>query len=120
LAFTLGMGIAGLALAFSFSSFAQLITLYLVLRRRITITFEKELIISLVTYLLLTLVMGASIQIVKTIVGSTTDLTQAVNVLYQGAAGIGVGIIVYIGLALLLRLEEVELLWKKKKIFTTN
>lgn len=120
LAFPMHMGIAGLALAYSFSSVAQLLTLYLILRRRIAITFEKDLFNSLSTYILLTLIMGTAIQITKTVVGSTMDLSQAVNVLYQGGAGIIVGIIVYLGLALLLRLEEVELLWKKKNIFTTN
>lgn len=120
LAFTFQMGIAGLALAYSFSSIAQLLTLYVILRKRITLTFEKDLFRSLGLYLVLTLLMGVAIQITKTVIGSTTDLSQAVNVLYQGAAGIGVGVVVYLGLAMIFRLEEVEMLWKKKKIFTTN
>jgi putative peptidoglycan lipid II flippase len=120
LAYHTNMGIAGLALAFSLSSISQLVILYLVLRRKIAVTFERDLFISALTYLLLTLIMGVSIQIAKTFVGSTADLRLGINVLYQGGLGILVGGLVYLGVAALLRLEEVTLLWQKKKIFTTN
>lgn len=120
LAFSAKMGIGGLALAYSVANIIQLAILYLLLRRRISLAVERELWIALATYLLLGLVMGAAIQLTKTLVGTMTDLRYAVNVLLQGGLGIAVGVAVYLGLAFLLRLPEIEFLWRKKKIFTTN
>lgn len=120
LAFQADLGIAGLALAYSLGNIFQLIILYLLLRKKITLTMERDLWISALTYLLLSLVMAAAIQIGKNFIGNTTDLRYGINVLLQGGLSILLGIAVYIGLAIILRLEEVQLLWQKKKIFTTN
>lgn len=120
LAFTFDMGVGGLALAFALSNIAQLIALYWVLRQRIDKTTERDLIVSALTYVLLSLIMALAIQISKNFVGNTTDLRYGVNVLFQGGLGVVIGAVVYIGLAVLLKLEEVELLWKRKKIFTES
>lgn len=120
LAFYTDMGVAGLALAYSVASIFQFIALYLLLRRRVDLTGERDLWYSVLTYVLLTAVMAAAIQLVKELVGTTTDLRFGVNVLLQGGLGIAVGGLVYLGLAILLRLEEVEFLWQRKKIFTKS
>lgn len=120
LAFSFHMGIGGLALAYSLGNISQLAILYALLRKRLSVTNQRDVVVSALTYVLLSLIMAAAIQITKYFVGSTTDLRYGVNVLLQGGAGITVGLIVYLGLAWLLRLEEVSLLWQKKKIFTTN
>lgn len=120
LGFNLKLGISGLALAYSVSSISQIVILYVLLRKRISLTLERDLMISFFTYVLLTIIMGVAIQISKTFVGTTTDLHQGINVLYQAGLGILVGGGVYLGLASLLGLEETTMLWQKKKIFTTN
>ncbi len=119
LAFSTGWGVGGLALAFSISNILQLGLLYGVLRKRINLTIERDLVVSLLTYILLALIMALAIQLVKTYIGTVTDLRFGVNVLLQGVVGLVVGAATYLGLAFILRLEEVEFLWKKKKIFTT-
>jgi putative peptidoglycan lipid II flippase len=119
-AFIDGHGIGGLALAYSIGNIGQLVVLYALLRKRIKINLERDLAMSGLTYLLLALVMAAAIQIAKVFIGTTTDLRYGINVLYQGGLGVLVGAAVYIGLAMILKLEELEMLWKKKKIFTTN
>jgi putative peptidoglycan lipid II flippase len=118
--FYLHMGAPGLALASSISSVFQLAILYILVRRYIPMKRERDLAVSTATYILLGLVMGAAIQLVINFVGHTTDLRFGINVLIQGGLGIFVGALVYLGLAALLRLEEVEFLWQRKKIFTTN
>lgn len=120
LAFHTSMGVAGLALAFSVSSTLQLIVLYAVLRRRFGWQDELELVKSLAVFVLMGLIMAVAIQLVKMLVGSSTDLRYGVNVLMQGATGVLVGAVVYLGLALILRIPEIEFLWKRKKIFSTN
>lgn len=120
LAFQTELSVSGLALAYSLSSVAQFVTLYFMLRKKMKLNEERDLWMSAATYLLLSLVMAAAIQLTKTLIGGTTDLRYAVNVLFQGGAGIVVGGVVYLGLAIALKLEEVEFLWKRKKIFTTN
>ncbi len=120
LAFHTKMGISGLALAYALASLSQLAILYVLLRKKLKVKFERELWVAGLTYVLMALVMGMAIQLTKTFVGGTTDLQYAINVLYQGGLGVIVGVIVYIGLAFLLRIDEVSTLWHKKKIFTTN
>ncbi len=113
-------GIGGLALAFSLSNILQLLLLYVLLRKKMPLTIERDLAHSLLTYFVLTLIMGVAIQLAKTYIGTVADLRYGVNVLLQGIVGLIVGAATYLGLAFILRLEEVEFLWKKKKIFTTN
>lgn len=120
LAFNTKLEVSGLALAFSLSTILQLVILYFILRRNMTAQIERELWRSIGLYLLLALVMGGVVQMSKTYVGTLTDLRYGVNVLLQGGLGIVSGGVVYLGLALIFRLEEVEWLWKRKKIFTTN
>lgn len=120
LAFHTSLSVSGLALAYTIASIIQFLALYLVLRRKMQIFQERDLWISALTYLLLSLVMASAIQLTKNLIGGATDLRYAVNVLLQGGLGILVGAVVYLGLAVILKLEEVEFLWKKKKIFITN
>lgn len=114
------MGVSGLALAASIASLVQFAILYYLIRQRLSLKLERELWLSALTYLLLSLVMGAAIQLTKTVVGSTTDLRYGINVLLQGGLGVMVGLAVYLGLAWVLKLEEVYYLWQKKRIFTTS
>ncbi len=120
LAYRFNLGVGGLAAAASTGSIIQLIIMYSILRRRLHSKTERELWSSAATYLLLSLVMAAAIQLTKIFVGTTTDLRYGINVLLQGGAGLVIGTVVYLGLAILLRLEEVEFLWQKKKIFSKN
>ncbi len=120
LAFNLHMGIGGLALAYSIASILQLIILYWLLRPKILPEYERDLFMAFSLYLLMALVMAASIQLAKNFIGTHTDLHYTVNVLYQAGLGIGVGLVVYLGIAWLLRIEEVKFLWQKKKIFTKS
>jgi putative peptidoglycan lipid II flippase len=120
LAFSTNLGVAGLALAASLASICQLVALYLLLRRKIKLRITRELAISALTYLLLAAIMAMAIQITKYFVGSTADLRYGVNILYQTTAGIGVGVLVYLGLSYILRLPELEFLWKRKNLFTKN
>lgn len=120
LAFNFNMGIGGLALAYSFSSVTQLALLYGLLRRKIMVQYEKELLVSIATYLALAAVMGIGIQATKEVVGSYTDLRFGINVLYQAGLGVVVGALIYLGLAIAFKVGDVSVLWQKKKIFTEN
>ncbi len=113
-------GVKGLALAYSLGSVGQFIILYTILRQRARFEGERDVWMSALLYLLLSLVMAAAIQLTKDLVGTSTDLHYGINVLYQGGLGIVVGSVVYMGLAIALKLEEVEFLWKRKKIFTKS
>lgn len=119
-AFYLGLGAPGLALAYACASVFQFIISYSILRHRIDLHYGREFWVAVVTYIMMSLVMAAGIQVVKEYVGTHTDLHYAINVLYQAGLGILVGVSLYLGLAFLFRLEEVETLWQKKKIFITN
>jgi putative peptidoglycan lipid II flippase len=120
LAFNKGMGISGLALAYSVTNIMQLVFLYGILRKRIKFTLERELLQAIAGFAAMSLVMGLAVQGAKVYVGSITDLSYGINVFAQGAFGILIGGFVYLGLAAIFKLEEVELLWQKKKIFTKS
>lgn len=101
-------GVAGLALASSLGVVANIVFLFIFLRKKIHGMEDKKLFFLLVRILIATFVMGVAAQYMKTPIASLVDMTKGWGILIQGfGAGI-VGILVYLALCWLMRVEELS------------
>lgn len=108
------MGVAGLALAFSIASIANVILLSVLLRLKLHWLDERRIVKSLLKISAISIVTGGIIQITKHLIAPHVDMQTFIGVFIQFAAAGGIGVIIYLFLALLCRCEEINAL---KKIF---
>ncbi len=105
------MGVTGLALSFTISSIINAGWLFIALHRRVGHLDEDAIFFSTVKIIAVTIIMAIAVQVVKPItVSFGFDLTRGVGVAVQATVGSLVGLIVYIALAGLFRLEEATLI----------
>lgn len=103
-----GMGVAGLALAYSAGSIVNIIMLWLFLRLRMGELREKAILKSLALTSIASVLMAVAIQGMKVMVGPMVDMTRFVGIFTQGLSAGLVGIGVYVGAAYLMGSEEAQ------------
>jgi len=101
------LGIEGIALAFSLASILEASILILNLKTKIG-SFGKEIVSFGFKILILSLVSGVFVQLVKTFLGNTLNLSFGINVLLQGLISLIVGSLIFIFLAYFSRVRELE------------
>jgi len=110
-----GMGVAGLALAFSLTNILNFIILWLILRFELGSLDQLRILISVVKFSLAALAAGLTVQAAKLIVWPFIDMTKLWGVLAQGAVAGSLGIFVYILISSLLKTEELADFWRSVK-----
>lgn len=108
-------GVPGLALGFSISTVINFLLLLIVLRRRYGSLDERQIIISILKYVVAGIFAAVAIQAMKLLIWPYTDMSRFWGVLLQaGAAGL-FGAIVYLSVCSLLRSEEFIEFWQTFK-----
>ena len=102
------MGPSGLALALAISSTVNLILLYFILHKDLGHLDQKNIFMSLLKIVGLSLVMALVIQVVKTFVGSGVNMQRFTGVLIQLVVAGLAGAMVYFILSLIFKAREVE------------
>lgn len=113
--FSLSLGAAGLALAFSLSSIINLILLWLWLNFEIGRIDELKIFISTVKFSLAALACALAVQVVKLTIGANVDMARFLGVLTQGVAAGLAGILIYLLVCLILKSEELFSFWSSIK-----
>jgi putative peptidoglycan lipid II flippase len=90
------MGVAGLALAFSVGSFTNFILLYFGFRQAMPEFKSISIFDNVYKIIIATIIMGISIQLTKTMIGTIYDLSRSLEVLVQAGLAIIVGGVVYL------------------------
>jgi putative peptidoglycan lipid II flippase len=105
---TLGkiMGVAGLALSFTISSFLQAMLLWVTLRLKTGTLLENQVVRSLAKITVAVAPMALAIQLLKMAVARFVNMQTFLGVLVQFAVAAGVGFVIYFGVAALVRSEE--------------
>lgn len=111
--FLRGMGAPGLAIAFSGGSFLNATILYVWLKRRYTIISGTELFWFSLKVIFATLIMSIIVQLFKGWTSDWFDVVRKVGVFEQVICCGVVGVGIYIGLAYLFKIKEVEQIWKR-------
>jgi len=102
------MGIAGLALGFSIASLFNVAALWLCLHHRLGSLDDMKVLGSTLTICVLSIIAGWSLYAVLYLVAPVVDTHTALGLLLQAAAAGGVGLTVYLVLAKLAGLEELN------------
>jgi putative peptidoglycan lipid II flippase len=102
-----GLGVAGVALAFSLASILEASILIFKLGKRIG-EFEKDIIFFGLKIVILSVICGVVVQLVKTILGNMLDLSFGINVLLQGFISLFFGVLIYVLLAHFLKINELR------------
>lgn len=113
------LAIGGIALTSSLAAIIQMTILYRTLGKKVKGLKTKEVLGSLTKSLIASCVMGVVVfvsnRVVEGFLGSTTKLTQFINV----GVAIGLGVVVYVAVAYMLKMEElhdaIAMIKKKKK-----
>jgi putative peptidoglycan lipid II flippase len=108
--FYMGLGVPGLALAFSLANILQLVGLWLALRMRIGGMQDWPVVVSISKMIIASLAMVPFIQEVKTLVAAYLTTETFVAVLTQGVVAAGTGLAVYAVTSYLLRSNELMVL----------
>ena len=111
------MGVLGLALAYSISSIINMLVLYLILHYRLPDIDDNLIISSLLKISFNSLVAGAVVYMVLRILAPLVDMRSFVGILVQGLGAGLCGLIIYLILGILLKLDEMILI--KEKMFKT-
>lgn len=114
------MGVPGLALAFSIGSFVNFILLYFGFRKAVPGIRQIQILDDLYKILIATVIMGLTIQLVKTGIGNVYNLSRAYEVLIQAVTAIVAGGVIYLLSAYLLgfrdfgKMNKIVYLFKRK------
>lgn len=100
------MGVAGLALAFSISSCIQVMLLWVFLRLKTGTLKESLLVVSLMKITVAAVPMALAIQLAKNFVGSHVNMNTVLGVATKGLVAGILGLVMYFGIAYLLKSEE--------------
>jgi len=103
------LGILGLPLALSISSFIQLILLWAFLRLKLGSLNEKKVFFSVSKILLATAVMGVVVQFMKGAVEPYFGTTTFVGIFAQGFFSGIAGLAVFVLVGILIRMEELSI-----------
>ncbi len=113
--FSRSLGVAGLALAFSLSSIANFLFLWILLKFELGDMDEMRILISVGKFSLASLAAGITIQGTKLAIWPFVDMTKLWGVLTQGLVAGLAGIIAYIIFGYLLGSEELFSFWRSFK-----
>ncbi len=102
-------GVAGLGAAFSFSAMLQVALLWAMLRHRVGVLDEARILKTAALLTIAGLLAGFATQCMKYIIVEVIYLNTFIGVLIQTVIAGGVGMMVYFGVGLLLRNEEVRI-----------
>lgn len=98
--------IIGLAIAFSIASVINMFLLLIILRKKLGKLDDKNIISSIMKILIASIVSGLATQLSKNFVGHFVDLDKFWEVFLQLAASGGMGLMIFIYICYMLRLEE--------------
>ncbi len=110
-----GLGVAGLALAFSIANIINFIILWIVLHAELGQLDEFKILQSVIKFSIAALAGGIAVQGMKVVIWPFIDMTKTVGVFTQGAVAGFFGIIIYIVVSWLLRSEELFSFWNGLK-----
>lgn len=102
------LGIMGLALAFSISSFVNILLLLITLRLKVGDLNDNEILSCSIKIVLMSLIMGAVTYLTLNIVAPLVDMKTFWGVFTQAAAATIASILAYFGLAYIFKLKEIE------------
>lgn len=110
------LGAAGLALAYSLAGLLSCFLLYRILQVKVTGLDSRGIIISFLKVLFASLVMGACVYMSMIWMESLLDISSKLGQIIELTGAVLVGVVVYGGMALLLRMPEVyEVIGRFKK-----
>jgi putative peptidoglycan lipid II flippase len=110
-----GLGVAGLALAFSVANIVNFIILWIVLHAELGRLDEFKILYSVVKFSIAALACGITVQGMKLAVWPFIDMAKTMGVFTQGAVAGLSGVIVYIVISWLLKSEELFNFWNGVK-----
>lgn len=102
------LGVSGLALGFTLAMIIQMSLLWILLRKNLGTLHESRIIISLYKISLASIVMAIIIQALKIPLSNIVDMTKFWGILTQGFVAGGVGLLVYMFICWILKLEEMH------------
>ncbi|AKM82394.1 TPA: murein biosynthesis integral membrane protein MurJ [Candidatus Berkelbacteria bacterium] len=106
--FSINMGVLGLALGYAIGDVIGAVIAYALLRRKVTISNEKEIFFFVLKVVLATLIMSIAIQEAKVLSGIFVDMQRFWGVLAKTSIGLGVGISVYSLTCWIFGCEEIQ------------
>ncbi|MFA6963965.1 MAG: murein biosynthesis integral membrane protein MurJ [Patescibacteria group bacterium] len=101
-------GLAGLALTFSIGNFFNAIVLFYYLQKSYKKVLDRNLLGSYFNVTIISLVMGLTIWTSAHFLANYVDMTRFVGVLIQAGVSAGIGVIVFLGLSYIFKLEEMK------------
>jgi putative peptidoglycan lipid II flippase len=107
------MGVAGLALSFSISMILNFFLLWISLRIKLGSFNEINILTSVLKFSIAAILAGLAVQVTKIVIWTFVDMTTFWGVFTQGLGAGIVGIIVYLVIAYLLKVEEINILLKR-------
>jgi putative peptidoglycan lipid II flippase len=102
--------VEGLALAFSFASFVNMILLYVLLRKKLGHLDDHKIFLSVVKIISISFIMGAVVQAAKYFLVLGINMQTFVGVFIQGIGSAAIGLIVYLVLALIFKCDEITII----------
>jgi putative peptidoglycan lipid II flippase len=107
------MGVAGLALSFSISMILNFFLLWISLRVKLGSFKEMNILTAILKFSIAAILAGLAVQISKIVIWFFVDMTTFWGVFTQGLGAGILGIIVYLAIAYLLKVEELNILLKR-------
>jgi putative peptidoglycan lipid II flippase len=109
------MGVAGLALSFSISMILNFFLLWISLRVKLGSFNEMNILTSILKFSIAAILAGLAVQVSKIMIWTFVDMTSFLGVFTQGLGAGILGIIVYLVVAYLLKVEETNILFKRSR-----
>ena len=103
------MGVAGLGLGFSIASIWNVLALWLLLRKRLGDLDDKRVFASTMKITLLSIIAGWAMYAVLFAIAPLVDTHTGFGLMVQALASGIVGLVVYLGLGKIIRLEEASI-----------
>lgn len=117
------MGVSGLALAFSLAMIVQLTLLWITLRSKMGTLYELKNLHVIYKMSIAALLMAVTVQLLKLPISNLVNMEKFWGILLQGIIAGTMGLLVYAGVCLILRVEEMHHLrnsLKKRWLKLTN
>ena len=109
------MGVAGLALSFSISMILNFFLLWIALRVKLGFLGEMNILISVLKFSIASIIAGIFVQVAKITIWMFVDMTTFLGVFTQGLGAGTLGILVYLLVSYLLKVEELDIIFRRSK-----
>ena len=103
------MGVVGLGLGFSIASILNVLVLWLLLRRKLGDLDDHNVFVSIIKITLISIIAGWLMYGILFTIAPFVDTHSGIGLLTQAGTSAIVGVIIYFGLARLVRLEEFKI-----------